>query len=206
MPVVEKLAQAQSNEPRVGVRKQNSSYASGGRSATAPVIDLQGRGRSNGTTVERSDKIAPAELQFWLEWAGGKLMAMQIRGTRPSGYRSYWPDFKAEGFNHGYGYTGERLRPQAPNSEQIDLMDQILTLPNLVSDITARRIISARMVITPVSGRYIYTWTRLAQILHTDRRIVRRKFDDGLTTLAANLSPEKIHTLRSRFALLSLSP
>jgi len=147
-------------------------------------------------------KVAPEEVREWLEWAGSKLLAMNIASPKPKQYKTAWPEF-AQDHRMAYGYTGERLRPAQPRSTEIELMDKLLLFPNLITDVTSRRIVNSRALVTPVSNRYLYSWSKLAFMLHRDRRTVIRLHYSGLCEISSNLPPEKIDAIRRLLPLIS---
>lgn len=144
--------------------------------------------------------FSPAELQQWLEWAGSKLLAMNIRSPFPKEPGTAWPSYAQEAIV-AYGYTNERLRPAAPTKFQITIMDEILLLPSLVSNIQARRIINARALVTPVSNRYLYSWSKIAEINHTSKFRVQSMHRRGLDEITKSLAPEKRDALRHSLLL-----
>jgi hypothetical protein len=135
--------------------------------------------------------VRPEDVQFCLEWAGQRLLSMQIGSPRPKGFKVAWPEY-ADDSKLAYGYTGHRLRPARPQAAEIALMDKVLEFPSLISDVTARRVVHARCLVTPLSNRYLYSWTKLAFMLHMDKRRVVRIHYRGLLEIAACLPPEKI--------------
>lgn len=142
------------------------------------------------------------EVREWLEWAGARLLAMHIPSPAPRGPHVSWPEY-ADDHRQAYGYTGERLRAPQPRSNEIALMDEILLLPNLIPDITTRRIVNARALVTPVSNRYVYSWTKLAFMLHMDKRRVGTMHYKGILAIVSRLSPEKIDAIRRSMQSLS---
>ena len=151
-----------------------------------------------------SPLIEPNELNDWLEWAGSKLLAMSLPQAGPKEFRSAWPNF-AQDAREAYGYSGEKLRPARPGSKEITLMDEILTFPILVTDVTTRRIINARCLVTPVSNRHLYSWSRIAELLHSDRRSVAGRYTKGLREIAVALPESKIDAVRHSMFLFSIS-
>jgi hypothetical protein len=139
--------------------------------------------------------LTPEELTLWLEWAGSKLLSLNLRSPLPQSPHSAWPSFAADA-SEAYGYTGERLRPGRPTSHEIVLMDQILRLPSLIPDIKQRRIINARALVAPVSNRHIYSWTKIAFMLHTSRPVVQRQHSIGLSVIIRCVPQEQIYALR----------
>lgn len=164
---------------------------------------------------ERSEQEAPtvaqspapiakgsAELCEWLEWAGSRLLALNVSSPRPASYRNFWPDIPGNA-QVAYGYTAERLRPASPSSHEIVLMDTILALPSLIPDVLQRRIVASRSLVTPVSNRYLYSWTKIAALLHMERRTVTAHYLRGLRELNLRLEPSKRDAIRKTYLSLS---
>lgn len=121
-----------------------------------------------------------------LEWAGQVLLSTHIKSPKPADYRVFWPEFPQDP-NEAYGYTGERLRPPVPGSTDIELMDVIYTWLVLVDDIPARRVVCARSLVTPISERYLYPWTRIAILLSSDRFSVKRLHRRGIKRIVERI-------------------
>lgn len=150
----------------------------------------------------QADAIAPEDIRLWLEWAGGKLLSMSIPSPAPRGMHNAWPEY-ADDHRRAYGYTGERLRASLPRAKEIELMDEILALPSLVTDVTIRRVLNARALVTPISQRYLYSWTKIAFMLHTDRKRIVRLHFMGLCEIGRRLAPAKADAIRSTLLILS---
>jgi hypothetical protein len=151
------------------------------------------------------EPLTVEEVQFWLEWAGTTLLSLRSPSALPKNPGSAWPAYNYE-FAEAYGYTGERLRAAIPSSTDIQLMDIILPLTGIVQDVTCRRILSARALITPVSHRYLYSWSRLAFMLHSDYRRVMRQHRKGLQSLVEGLPQAKIDIVRFLVRLYNVRP
>lgn len=145
--------------------------------------------------------VAPEEVKEWLEWGGSKLLALQVSSPKPKGPHTSWPDYADEWT--AKGWTQERLRPPTPQAKEIVLMDEILALPGLITDITVRRIVNSRALVTPVSQRYLFSWTKIAFILHTDRKRVVRLHFSGLCEIARRLPAGQAYTIRQTLTALS---
>lgn len=129
------------------------------------------------------------------------LLSLHIPSPYPKDMRAAWPPF-AQDSRTAYGYTRERLRAAQVSDIEISLMDKILPLTGLISDVTTRRIVNARTLITPLSNRYLYSWSRLAKLLRTDRRLVARRYTRGLEEIVRRLSPDKVDAIRHLFTNL----
>lgn len=148
-------------------------------------------------------KAEPLEIKTWLEWAGSKLLAMHIASPAPKGYKVAWPEYATD-HKTAYGYTGNRLKAAEPRSVEIELMDKLLLFPNLISDVTIRRIVNARSLVTPVSNRYVYSWTKLGYMIHVDPRRVVRLHQKGLVEISSHLTQEKVDAIRRLRSLMSI--
>jgi hypothetical protein len=144
----------------------------------------------------------PNDVADWLQWAGARLLAMPIASPLPREPHTAWPAF-AQDARQAYGYTNERLRAAAPRANEIAIMDEILLLPMLVQDITTRRIIHARALVTPIAGRHLYSWTKLAFMLHSSRTRVARLHSLGLAEICKRLANEKAYAIQHQLSLLS---
>ena len=150
-------------------------------------------------TIAPDGKFQPEELQQWLEYAGSRLLALGISSPFPKEPTIAWPAY-AQDKAEAYGYTGEKLRPARPGRFEIDLMDEILEFPSLVADIRTRRIINARALVAPVSDRYIYSWSKIAFMLHTSSSQVKRLHGLGLKEIVGKIPRTKIYSIRQRLA------
>lgn len=137
----------------------------------------------------------PAEVQFWLEWAGQRLLSLDVGKIKPQQYRSFWPDYPDDKYT-AFGYTGSRLRPASPSANEIPLMDDILNLVLLIPDITSRRVVNARCLIHPINNRYRYSWTKIAFILHTNRHSVKVLHQKGIKYIAGRVPDGLVYRLR----------
>jgi len=132
-----------------------------------------------------SPSLPPETLRLWLEWAGGKLLALPAGKLRPQKIRALWPEYAQDPFEVLYFRPKESLsvRLAAPTAEEIPLMDRIMVLPNLCDDIRFRRVLHARSLVYPYNGRYLYPWTRLANVMHISRITARTWHQKGLTSV-----------------------
>jgi hypothetical protein len=149
--------------------------------------------------------ISIEEVKDWLEWAGQKLLALNMKSPYPVGTHVSWPEF-AQDHRTAYGYTQERLRPASPSGLEITLMDEILTLPDLIENQLWRRVVHARLLVTPLSQKYLYSWAKIAVLIHSDRKTVARYYNHGLREIAELLPPKKIHAIRKSYSELTIPP
>lgn len=137
----------------------------------------------NIATTYIAPPISSETLQLWLEWAGGKLLALPASKTKPQKLHGFWP---AEYQQNPYEILDFRpkeslsIRGASPTAEEIPYMDRILTLVNLCGDMRFRRVMHARSLVFPFNGRYLYPWTRLAEVLNVSRNTVKTWHHHGL--------------------------
>ena len=145
-----------------------------------------------------ANMLLPEECQKWLEWSGMVLLSMNIRSPAPKSPSATWPSF-AQDAKTAYGYTNEKLKPATPTANQIMLMDAIFELPDLIDEIRIRRIVQCRSLVTPVSQRYLHSYSKLAKVFHTSKQRVFVLHHKGLSEICDWISYEKIYTIRQSF-------
>jgi len=88
-----------------------------------------------------------------------------------------------------YGWSEARVRPAVPSSAHITRMDEayawICAIP--VENYVLRRIVGARSLINPVTGRYVFPWRRLGAALGADHKAVQRWHGQGIGMIVAAL-------------------
>jgi len=139
--------------------------------------------------------VRPDELRDWLEWAGGRLLSLGGRKPGPAEPRIAWPDFPQETAT-AYGYGKPTLRLTRPAKDEIPVMDEILAFPNLVSNVTQRRIVQCRSLVLPINGRYLYSWRRIARLLSINHQTAISWHGKGLEEIARKAEPSKICLIR----------
>ena len=89
-----------------------------------------------------------------------------------------------------YGWSESRVRPPVPSSARITQMDEaygwISAIP--VENYVLRRIVGARSLINPVTGRYVFPWRRLGSALGADHKAVQRWHGQGIALIVAALA------------------
>ena len=126
-----------------------------------------------------------------LEVAGATLLAMRDRHPGPAPYRCALPEV-LHGFWDAYGRdtTSEtENRPSPPPGRAIDAMDATYAWLALIPQhrFVLRRIVAARSLIHPTTGKHVYTWRRLGDVIHADYRAVKRWHRQGIAIIVAAL-------------------
>lgn len=145
------------------------------------------------------------DLTSWLEWAGGKLVALPAFGLRPAQPRAYWPDFSQEKFQVLEFRARLVARALAPTSSEIELMDEILYTIRYVKgkdpsdgDLR-RRVLQARALTHPITERNIVSWTELARREHTSEFKVKALHLRALRELWRETPDSKLESLTLKF-------
>ena len=131
----------------------------------------------------------PAWVQVLLEEAGATLLALPHTGytTRlRQGGLEWVRDAVALAPGSGDG----RVRPAAPSGAMIDRMDQVLAWVSLIPDgkQVLRRVVGARALVHPLTGRHLFAWRRLGTALGADHKAVQRWHAQGLDIITRALN------------------
>lgn len=126
---------------------------------------------------------------YRLEEAGATLLALPTRGLRPADAGAAWPDVVHQAAE-AYGYTGEQIRPAVPSAAAITRMDEALRWVGLIPDQrrVLRRIVGARSLIAPLTGRHLFSWRRIGETIGADHRAVQRWHAEGIDTITSRLN------------------
>ena len=89
-----------------------------------------------------------------------------------------------------YGQGEARIRPPAPSARKIDEMEQALAWIPLIplEHYVLRRIVGARALVSPLTGRHVFTWRRLAASVGADHKAVQRWHGQGVAMIVAALA------------------
>jgi len=83
-----------------------------------------------------------------------------------------------------------RLRLPVPPAARITRMDEALSWLKLIPDdrYVLRRIVASRMLVSPLTGRHLFPWRRLATLLGADHKAVQRWHAQGIAMLLGALA------------------
>lgn len=89
-----------------------------------------------------------------------------------------------------YGWQGGRLRPAMPDAATITRMDEAMAWLALipVDRYVLRRIVGARSLVSPSTGRYLFPWRRLGGLLGADHKAIQRWHAQGIDLIVAALN------------------
>jgi hypothetical protein len=141
-------------------------------------------------------QLSPSELEPLLDWAGAKLIALPGHRIGPADYRVFWPDYDRGPFVGSEFRQALALRRVAPSGQELDLMDELLTFPNLIERAERRRVVRLRSLIHPISSRRLWPWTRIARELSVRDYTAKHFHRSGLEEICRRLPSEKVCSLR----------
>ena len=129
---------------------------------------------------------AEAVLQR-LEEAGRTLLALPNTGpsTRLVQGGLEW----IRDVSESYGRSAARIRPAVPDAAHITRMDQALAwIPLIpVDKFVIRRIVGARSLVSPMTGRHVYSWRRLGIAINADHKAIQRWHAQGIDLIVDSL-------------------
>ena len=131
-----------------------------------------------------------------LEEAGRVLLALPNTGpsTRLVQSGMEWVRDAAEaGSAMSAAPSRVKLRPAVPSAQEITRMDEALAwIPMIPLDrYVLRRVVGARCLVSPMTGRHLYTWRRLGVALGADHKAVQRWHGQGIDRIVAALRPAR---------------
>ncbi len=85
--------------------------------------------------------------------------------------------------------TGGRIRPPIASPQEITRMDEALGWITLIPQdrYVLRRIVGARSLVSPATGRHLYSWRRLGTVLGADHKAVQRWHASGIAMIVEAL-------------------
>jgi hypothetical protein len=123
-----------------------------------------------------------------LELAGATLLAMPAKG-----YSTQLRQMKFDIVHtalEAYGWQSAAARAPMPSAADISAMDEAFGWLALIPEgqFMLRRILGARALVHPLTGRHIYPWRRLAAMLGADHKSVQRWHGQALALLERALA------------------
>lgn len=123
-----------------------------------------------------------------LERAGATLLALRVRGySTEVAMRRHEVVREAV---ESYGWQDETIRPAVPNARAVAAMDEafgwLAFIPD--SDFVARRVVSARSLVDPVTDRYLFSWYRLGRALRMHTNTVQARHERGVEIICRRLT------------------
>ncbi len=115
-----------------------------------------------------------------LEEAGATLLSLPKTGFSPALKTTAFPILREAAESYGWSVT--EVRPAMPSASRISRMDKVLGYLTLIPQdrYLLRRIIGCRALVHPISGRHLFSWRRLAEVLGADHKAIQRWHQEGI--------------------------
>jgi hypothetical protein len=146
-----------------------------------------------------------------LEAAGACILALPRDKARGHVTSAVWRQIAPTA--DAYDFTDRRLRVSV-TSEQIGAMDEAFRWLALIPDdkYLLRRIVAARALVNPLTGRNLFPWRRLATLIGTDHKAIQRWHAQGIDLIVRALaarrvvSPVEPWVIQSRGGQIEMAP
>lgn len=145
----------------------------------------------------RPPRFADAKaLELRLEEAGETLLLLPQRGYTTRLRTSTWnvldeatEAYATQNVREGMG----RLHLPVPSAAKITRMDEALSWLPLIPDdkYVLRRLVASRMLVSPLTGRHLFPWRRLATLLGADHKAIQRWHGQGIHLLLSAVNRRK---------------
>ncbi len=130
-------------------------------------------------------------LQARLEEAGETLLLLPQRGYTTRLRTSTWNVLDEA--TEAYATQPARLHLPVPSATKITRMDEALAWLPLIPDdkYVLRRLVASRMLVSPLTGRHLFPWRRLATLLGADHKAIQRWHGQGIDLLLSAVNRRK---------------
>ena len=137
----------------------------------------------NGSAIDAETVIAR------LEEAGQTLLSMPRTGPT-TGLRQTRHQFVADALETYAASDASRPRAPVPSASRITRMDQALAWITLIpaDKLVLRRLVGCRCLVSPLTGRHLFSWRRLARVLGADHKAMARWHATGIDLIVAELN------------------
>jgi hypothetical protein len=126
-----------------------------------------------------------AYVEYWLRRAGMTLLSLPDRGPI-LGWRPQSEELRRSLAEQA---AERRLLRRTPSAVDISAMDVALGWLRLVPDDrrVLRRIVAARMLVSPTTERHLYSWRQIARLVGADHHAVQRWHAQGINHIVRGL-------------------
>ena len=124
-----------------------------------------------------------------LEEAGQTLLCLPRTGPTTA-LRQTRHQYAAEALEAYTSADASRPRPPTPSAIGITRMDQALAWIALIprEKLVLRRIVGCRCLVSPLTGRHLFSWRQLARTLSADHKAIQRWHTTGIDLIVAALN------------------
>lgn len=151
-------------------------------------LDSGVRTMAREVAIQPNGSVSESEILRSLEEAGATLLSMPARG--------YTTQMRQMRFDivhtalEAYGWEAPALRAPMPSAADITKMDLVFAWLALLPEqsFLLRRILGARALVHPLTGRHLFPWRRLAKLLGADHKSVQRWHASGIKMLCDRMN------------------
>ena len=142
--------------------------------------------------AKRPDPTPPIDAETViarLEEAGTTLLCLPRTGPTTA-LKQTRHQFVAEALEAYAATDAARPRLPVPPAARITRMDQALAwIPLIPADrLVLRRIVGCRCLVSPLTGRHLFSWRRLARLLGADHKAISRWHANGIDLIVTTLN------------------
>ncbi len=93
-----------------------------------------------------------------------------------------------------YGWSTNHIRPSLPSPARITRMDEAMGWVSLipVDRYVLRRIVGARSLVHPITGRHLFPWRRIGGTIGADHKAVQRWHAQGIELIVTQLNKRPV--------------
>ncbi len=93
-----------------------------------------------------------------------------------------------------YGWSTNHIRPPVPSPARITQMDEAMGWISLIPGdrYVLRRIVGARSLVHPITGRHLFPWRRIAGAIGADHKAVQRWHAQGIELIVTQLNKRPV--------------
>ncbi|MCB5944132.1 DUF6362 family protein [Acidocella sp. KAb 2-4] len=125
------------------------------------------------------------------EAAGATMLALPSRG--------YSTQLRTTKFDvlqsamEAYGWQAAAVRPPMPSAAEISRMDEAFGWLTMIPETkyVLRRIVGARALVHPISGRHLFPWRRIGAMLGADHKSAQRWHGQGIELIVDGLNARR---------------
>lgn len=142
------------------------------------------------SSVPHQNRVDTEYVLYRLEEAGRTLLALPNAGPTTALRTTRHDVVQSAVDSYGWSRVDARLRPAMPDAGSITRMDEALDwIPLIPQDrYVLRRIVGARSLVSPITGRHLFAWRRLATLLGADHKAIQRWHAQGICLIVSMLS------------------
>lgn len=142
-------------------------------------------------SAPRQNRVDAEYVLYRLEEAGRTLLALPNTGPTTALRTTRHDVVQSAVDAYGWSRVDARLRPAMPDAANITRMDEALDwIPRIIPPdrYVIRRIVGARALVSPITGRHLFAWRRLGTLVGADHKAIQRWHSQGINLIVTTLT------------------